>query len=181
MVEYYIFKSMIVLQIYGFFVLKVLVDNMVYYLLLKMKYLKLVFLMICEIIFLGVWEINFSGCVLQVLNNLLFCLKCRFFLNYFILENNFIDCYREDDIIILCNIIEYICLFFFSIIQVVVEKYGYIYGLNFIKCVLLNVKDFNDKKNFYDVFNNIFGLLILVIVKIMVKMGFYDVLFDILE
>lgn len=181
MAEHHIFKSMTVSQIHGFFVLKVLVDNMVHHLPLKTKHLKSVFLMTCETIPSGVWETNFSGCVLQVLNNLLSCLKRRFLPNYFIPENNLIDCHREDDIITLCNIIEYIRLFPSSTIQVVAEKYGYTYGPNLIKRVLSNVKDFNDKKNFHDVFNNIFGPLTLATAKIMAKMGFYDVSLDILE
>lgn len=181
MAEHQIFKSMTVPQIHGFFVLKVLIENMVHHLPLKTKHLKAVFLMACETIPSGVWETNFSGCVLYVLNNLLSCLKRRFLPNYFIPENNLIDCHREDDITTLCNIIEYIRLFPASTIQVVAEMYGYTYGSNLIKRVLLNVKEFNDRKNFYDVFYNIFGPLTLATAKIMAKMGFYDVSLDILE
>lgn len=47
-VEYVIFENFMVVQIYGFYILKVLIENNVYYLFFKIKYLKLVFLMVCE-------------------------------------------------------------------------------------------------------------------------------------
>lgn len=100
--------------------------------------------MICEIIFLGVWEINFSGCVLYVLSLLLLCLKVKFFFYYFILENNFFDCCKEDDIGIMFIIVEYICFFFISVIELIVEKYGFMYGVNLIKSVLLKENYFVD-------------------------------------
>lgn len=93
-----------------------MLDNIVYYLFFKIKYLKFVFFMICEEILFIVWVKNFSGCVLYVLDFLVICLKERFFLYYFILENNFLDCFRDDDINILCIIIKYICIFFVSVI-----------------------------------------------------------------
>lgn len=72
--------------------------------------------MICEEVFFCCWEINFSGCFLYVLDLIILCLKLRFFLNYFMFENNFIDCFEEEDINVFCILIEYVCFFLFNVI-----------------------------------------------------------------
>lgn len=74
------------------------------------------FFLVCEELFCRVWDVNFSGCFLYVLGLLLLFLKVNFFFDYFILERNFIDFYRKDDIGILCCIVEYIWLFFVCVV-----------------------------------------------------------------
>lgn len=46
---------------------------------------------------------------------------------------------------------------------------------------MLIVKDLFEDMKFYNGINNLFWFLIIVIVKMMVKIGYYGVLFDILE
>lgn len=117
-----------------------------------MKYLKFVFFMVCEEILFRFWEMNFSGCIFDVLRLLLFCLKGRFFFNYFMLKSNFIDFFREDDLISLCFIFEFICEFFVNVIEMVGEKYGYKYVFNLIKCVLFDGKVYFIMKSMSEVF-----------------------------
>lgn len=112
--------------------------------------------MVCEEILFRFWEMNFSGCILDVLRLLLFCLKGRFFFNYFMLKSNFIDFFREDDLISLCFIFEYICEFFVNVIEMVGEKYGYKYVFNFIKCVLFDGKVYFIMKSMSEVFCDLF-------------------------
>lgn len=121
-----------------------------------MKYLKFVFFMVCEEILFRFWEMNFSGCILDVLRLLLFCLKGRFFFNYFMLKSNFIDFFREDDLISLCFIFEYMCEFFVNVIEMVGEKYGYKYVFNLIKCVLFDGKVYFIMKSMSEVFCDLF-------------------------
>lgn len=121
-----------------------------------MKYLKFVFFMVCEEILFRFWEMNFSGCILDVLRLLLFCLKGRFFFNYFMLKSNFIDFFREDDLISLCFIFEFMCEFFVNVIEMVGEKYGYKYVFNLIKCVLFDGKVYFIMKSMSEVFCDLF-------------------------
>lgn len=121
-----------------------------------MKYLKFVFFMVCEEILFRIWEMNFSGCILNVLGLLLFCFKGRFFFNYFMLKSNFIDFFREDDLISLCFIFEYMCEFFVNVIEMVGEKYGYKYVFNLIKCVLFDGKVYFIMKSMSEVFCDLF-------------------------
>lgn len=121
-----------------------------------MKYLKFVFFMVCEEILFRFWEMNFSGCIFDVLRLLLFCLKGRFFFNYFMLKSNFIDFFREDDLISLCFIFEFICEFFVNVIEMVGEKYGYKYVFNLIKCVLFDGKVYFIMKSMSEVFCDLF-------------------------
>lgn len=46
---------------------------------------------------------------------------------------------------------------------------------------MLIVKDLFEDMKFYNGINNLFWFLIIVIVKMMVKIGYYGVLFDIFE
>lgn len=108
--------------------------------------------MVCEEILFRIWEMNFSGCILDVLGLLLFCLKGRFFFNYFMLKSNFIDLFREDDLISLCFIFEFMCEFFVNVIEMVGEKYGYKYVFNLIKCVLFDGKVYFIMKSMSEVF-----------------------------
>lgn len=137
--------------------------------------------MVCEEILFRVWEMNFSVCVLNVLGLLLFCFKVRFFFNYFMLKFNFIDIIREEDFNFLCIICEYICEFFVDVIKMVGEKYGFKYVFNLIKSVLCDVKLYLKMKNMSVVFCDLFLFYLILIVKVMVKMGFYEIVFDILE
>lgn len=137
--------------------------------------------MVCEEILFRIWEMNFSVCVLNVLGLLLFCFKVRFFFNYFMLKSNFIDIIREEDFNFLCIICEYICEFFVDVIKMVGEKYGFKYVFNLIKSVLCDVKIYLKMKNMSVVFCDLFLFYLILIVKVMVKMGFYEILFDILE
>lgn len=137
--------------------------------------------MVCEEILFRIWEMNFSVCVLNVLGLLLFCFKVRFFFNYFMLKCNFIDIIREEDFNFLCIICEYICEFFVDVIKMVGEKYGFKYVFNLIKSVLCDVKLYLKMKNMSVVFCDLFLFYLILIVKVMVKMGFYEIVFDILE
>lgn len=178
--EHLLFKSLTVAQKHGFFVLKVLLDNMVHHVPFKTKHLKSVFLMACEKVPSGAWETNISGCVLYMLDSLLSCLKAKFLPNYFIPENNLIDCHRDEDINTLCVVVEYIRLFPASVIQIVAEKHGYTFGPNLIKNVLSKIHYFTDR-HMQRAFNEMFGPLTIATAKIMAKLGFYDISFDILE
>lgn len=137
--------------------------------------------MVCEEILFRIWEMNFSVCVLNVLGLLFFCFKVRFFFNYFMLKCNFIDIIREEDFNFLCIICEYICEFFVDVIKMVGEKYGFKYVFNLIKSVLCDVKLYLKMKNMSVVFCDLFLFYLILIVKVMVKMGFYEIVFDILE
>lgn len=181
MAEHLIFKSLTQSQLHCFFVVKLLVETMLQDFAFKTKYLKSVFLMACEEMPTCVWETHFSGCVLYVLDSLLSCLKSRFLPNYFIPENNLIDCQKEEDINTLCTIIEYIRLFPANTIQVAAEKYGYLFGSNLIKGVLSNAKEFSETKKIHETFYNLFGPLAIAAAKMFAKMGFYEVSLDILK
>lgn len=111
MAECIISKSLTNAQRHGFYVLKVMLDNIVHHLPFKTKHLKSVFLMTCEEIPPTAWAKNFSGCVLYVLDSLVTCLKERFLPHYFTPENNLLDCFRDDDVNTLCIIIKYIRIF----------------------------------------------------------------------
>lgn len=181
MAEHIISKSLTNAQRHGFFVLKIMLDNIVHHLPFKTKHLKSVFLMACEEIPPNAWVKNFGGCVLYVLDSLVTCLKERFLPNYFIPENNLLDCFREDDVNTLCIIIEYIRIFPASVIQIVGEKHGYKFAANLIKRVLSQTKEFIVNKNF-DVFLVELCLpLTVATAKIMARKGFYSVSFSILK
>lgn len=181
MTEHVIFENLTVSQVHGFYILKVLIENIVHHLPFKTKHLKSVFFMTCEEIPPDAWETNLSGCVLYVLDSLLTCFKSRFLPHYFIPENNLIDCHREDDIATICALIEYIRLFPANVIQIVVEKYGFTYGTNLIQQVLSNVKDFISAENVHNTFYNCFLPLAIATSKTIAKIGFYDVSLDILK
>lgn len=181
MAEHLIFKSLTEAQIHGFRIIKVLVENVVHHLPLKTKHIKSVFLMACEKMASSDWETNFSGCILYALDYLLSCLKSRFLPNYFIPENNLIDCHREDDISTMCTLIEFLRLFPTNAIQIVVEKYGYTYGSNLIKRVLSIAKDLSEDTKSHNGINNLFWPLTIATVKMMAKIGYYGVSLDILE
>lgn len=181
MAENLIFNSFTVAQRHGFFVLKVLLENMLNHFSFKTKHLKSVFFVACEEMPSSVWETNFCGCLLFVLGSLLSCLKARFLPNYFIPENNLIDCHSEYDVYTLCTIVEYIRLFPANVIQIVAEKYGYTYGSNLIKYVLSNVKYNIDKTTVFASFHDQVGPLTISTAKIWAKMGFYSTSLDLLE
>lgn len=178
--EHVIFENLTAAQIHGFYILKVLIENNVHHLPFKTKHLKSVFLMACEKIQSDNWETNFSGCVMHVLTSLLLCFKSRFLPDYFIPENNLIDCHREDDITTICALIEYIRLFPANVIQIVVERYGFTHGANLIQQVLSNVQDFTSAANGYETCYNDFLPLSIATAKTMAKIGFYDVSLNIL-
>lgn len=180
MAEHAIFKSLTVLQLHSFLVIKVLLENITHTPPFKTKYLKSVFLMTCEEVPFRCWETNFSGCLLYVLDSFISCLKSRFLPNYFMLENNLIGCLKEEDINVLCTTIEYVRLFPSNAIQIVAEKYGYAYGSNLIKQVLSNAKTFTEKKNI-EAFYDFCGPLTIATAKVLAKMGFYDSSLDILQ
>lgn len=181
MAEHFMFRSLTQAQLHCFFVVKLLVETMAQYFYFETKHLKSVFLMACEEMPNSVWETHFSGCVLYVLDCLLSCLRSRFLPNYFIPENNLIDCHKEEDISTLCTIIEYVRLFPANAIEVAAEKYGYLFGSNLIKRVLSNAKEFTKKKNVNEIFYNLFGPLTIAAAKMFAKMGFYDVSLEILK
>lgn len=175
------FRSLTQAQLHCFFVVKLLVETMAQDFYFETKHLKSVFLMACEEMPNCVWETHFSGCVLYVLDCLLSCLRSRFLPNYFIPENNLIDCHKEEDMNTLCTIIEYVRLFPANAIEVAAEKYGYLFGSNLIKRVLSNAKEFTKKKNINEIFYNLFGPLTIAAAKTFAKMGFYDVSLEILK
>lgn len=180
MAEHVIFENLTLSQIHGFYILKLLIENVVHHLPFKTKHLKSVFLMACEDIPSDAWETNLSGCMLYVLDSLLTCLKSRFLPNYFLPKNNLIECHREDDINTICTLIEYIRLFPANVIQIVVETYGFTHGTNLIQQVLSTVKDFICEESLHNAFNNCFLPLTIATAKTMAKIGFYDVSLDIL-
>lgn len=174
-------KSLTNAQRHGFYVLKIMLDNIVHHLPFKTKHLKSVFLMTCEEIPPTAWAKNFSGCVLYVLDSLVTCLKERFLPHYFIPENNLLDCFRDDDVNTLCIIIKYIRIFPASVIQIVGEKHGYKFAGNLIKRLLSHAKDFSANKNF-----NVFVMelclpLTVATAKFMARKGFYGESFSILK
>lgn len=118
---------------------------------------------------------------MYVLGSLLSFLKANFLPDYFIPERNLIDSHIKDDIGTLCCIVEYIRLFPACAVQIVAEKYGYTYGTNLIKRILLNREYFPDRAKFPVIFNESFGPLTIATAKIMAKMGFYGVSIQILE
>lgn len=180
MAEHTMFRSLTELQLHGFLVIKVLLENITPTPPYKTKYLKSVFLMTCEEVSFRCWETNFSGCLLYVLDSIISCLKSRFLPNYFMLENNLIDCLEEEDINVLCTSIEYVRLFPSNAIQIVAEKYGYTHGSNLIKQVISNAKTFTENKNI-EAFYDFCGPLTIATAKVFAKMGCYDSSLDILQ
>lgn len=181
MAEHLLFKSLTTSQRHGFFVLKLLLSNMMHDTPFKTKHLKSVFFMACEEMHVDVWETNFSGCVLYVLSSLLSCLKAKFLPHYFIPENNLLDCCREDDIGTMSTIVEYIRLFPTSVTEIVAEKYGFTYGANLIKSVLSKENYSADNQDFQAGLDELFGHLTIKTAKIIAKMGFYNISLDILQ
>lgn len=179
--EALIFDSLTDGQRHGFLVLNVLLENMTNYLPFQTKHLVAAFFMACEELSCRAWDIDFSGCLLYVLGSLLSFLKANFLPDYFIPEMNLIDSHREDDIGTLCSIVEYIRCFPACAVQIVAEKYGYTYGTNLIKRILLNREYFPDRTKFPVIFDELFGPVSVATAKIMAKMGFYGVSIQILE
>lgn len=181
MAEHLLFKSLTTSQRHGFFVLKLLLSNMVHHTPFKTKHLKSVFFMACEEMHVDVWETNFSGCVLYVLSSLLSCLKAKFLPHYFIPEKNLLDCCKEDDISTMSTIVEYVRLFPTSVIELIAEKYGFTYGANLIKSVLSKENYSADRQDFQAGLDELFGHLTIKTAKVIAKMGFYNISLDILQ
>lgn len=181
--ETLIFNSLTDGQMHGFLVLNVLLENMTNHLHVpfQTQHLVAVFFLACEELSCRAWDVNFSGCFLYVLGSLLSFLKANFLPDYFIPERNLIDSHRKDDIGTLCCIVEYIRLFPACAVQIVAEKYGYTYGTNLIKRILLNREYFPDRTKFPVIFDESFGPLTIATAKTMAKMGFYGASIQILE
>ncbi|XP_062577461.1 uncharacterized protein LOC134239300, partial [Saccostrea cucullata] len=98
--EFTMFTNLTKAQQYGYFVIKVLIENMTSHLnkTLKRKHLKAVFLNAAEEKPSSAWDTCFSSCILHVISKLLTCLKTGFLSHYFIPSNNLFDSFSEADI-----------------------------------------------------------------------------------
>lgn len=176
MAEFIIIENLTLAQKYGYFVVKVLVENVTFHLykVVKAKHLKAVFFNACENIPSSAWETYFSGCVLNVLSALLSCFKARFLPHYFIPTNNLIDCFSDDDINALCVCIESIRLFPAKIMQFVAEKHGLLYAANLVKFVLSDIRTFIQKKDLRATLENSLIPMAIRTGKFLSRMGLYD-------
>ncbi|XP_048741504.2 uncharacterized protein LOC125655301 isoform X1 [Ostrea edulis] len=181
--EYLLFSSLTESQQNGFFVFKVLIDNMLFHLHkpLKTKHLKAIFLNSCEEMPIDAWETNFSGCVLYTLGSLLFCLRARFLPHYFNPDNNLIDTFTEMDIDAIYVHIESIRLFPTTCAMFVAEKHGYGYGENLVRHVLSDLAYFTQARDLYMVYNNTFVPLSLATTKFLSRKGHYDAAFKLIK
>ena len=180
MAEYIIFQNLTYAQKHGFCVLKVLTENMINDVPYKLKHLKNVYLMALEDIPSSAWETSFSGCVLFVLDKLLECYKKKHIPNFFIPEQNHLDCFPEEDFSILITHLEFIRLFPTLSIQIIAEKYGFTYGPNMIRRVLSSME--SEKTNVYhEDFHDLFWPLTNAAARAIAKIGFYDVSLDMLR
>ncbi|XP_062609100.1 uncharacterized protein LOC134270864 [Saccostrea cucullata] len=175
MAKFIIIENLTETQQYGYFILKVLLENTTFHLShsLKLKHLTAVFLRSCEEMPPSAWDTSFSGCVLYVISKLISCLKARFLPHYFIPTKNLIDCLLEEDIDVLCISIESIRFFPAHIIQFVAEKHGYMYGANLVRKVLSDIPTFVQTMNLRATVENTLISTSLRTAKILSRMGLY--------
>ena len=181
MAEFLIFESFSTEQMHGFHVLKLLIQSFTHHIPFKESHMRNIFLISWEEIPSTSWETNFSGCVLYVLDAFLSCLKAKFLPNYFMQSSNLIDYFREDDINNLITNVEFIRQFPAYAIQIVAEKKGFTHAPNLIKSVLLDVDAFIASPISQKTFENLFLPLTIATVKILARMGFYQVSYRMLE
>jgi hypothetical protein len=183
MAEYLMFSSLTESQRNGFFVFKVLIDNILFHLRkpLKTKHLKAVFMNACEEMPTDSWETNFSGCVLYTFSLLLSCLKARFLPHYFIPDNNLIDTFTEKDIDAIHVNIESIRLFPTTCAVFVAEKHGYGYGENLVRCVHADLAHFTQAKDLYMVYKNTFVPLSIATAKFLSRKGHYEAAYKLIK
>lgn len=169
-------------QLYGFAVIKVLLENMTFHLnkRLKAKHLKAVFFKACEEMPSSLWESNLSGCFLLVLSKLLICLKSRFLPHYFIQEKNLFDHFSANDINTLCVYVESIRVFPVQITQFVVEKHGFAYGPNLVRSILKDTQFFAKTREIDPVVSNGIPLTYRT-ARFLSKLGYYQTTYELLE
>lgn len=97
---------------------KIFIENVIFYMLKKLKYsyLIVVYFKVLEDIFVELWEINVSGCLFFVISCLVVCLKVRYFFYYFMFLFNFIESFLLEEINEICVNIECICMFLLIVI-----------------------------------------------------------------
>jgi hypothetical protein len=181
--ECLMFSNLMEPQRNGFFVFKVLIDNMQFHLRkpLKTKHLKAVFLNTCEEMPTDAWEVNFGGCVLYTLSSLLSCLRARFLPHYFNPDNNLIDTFTEKDIDAIHVNIESIRLFPTTCVMFVDEKHGYWYGEKLVRCVPADLAQFTQTTDQYMVYKNTFVPLSLATAKFLSRKGHYNAAYKLIK
>ncbi|XP_061196357.1 uncharacterized protein LOC133204620 [Saccostrea echinata] len=183
MAKFIIMENLTETQQYGYFILKVLLENITFHLnqSLKVKHLRAVFLRSCEEMPSSAWDTCFSGCVLYVISKLISNLKTRFLPHYFIPTNNLIDCFSDNDINALCICIESLRLFPANIIQFVAEKHGHMYGANLVRIVLSDIPTFVQTMKLRATVENTFIPISIRTAKVLSRMGHYETVSQLLK
>lgn len=167
-------------QIYGFYVFKVLTENVTFHLSKKLKYSHLiaVYFRALEDIPVELWETNVSGCLLYVISSLVACLKARHLPHYFMPSFNLIASFLPEEINEICVNIECIRMFPLTIIQRTAETHGYNFAENLIWMVFKDCGDFKQSRDSITLFTEAFIPGTIGSMKVYTRLGLYNSAFD---
>ena len=167
-------------QQYGFWVFKILIENVSSNLKrkLKIKHLIAVYFRALEEIPNEMWETNFSGCILFALSSMVACLKTRCLPHYFITSNNLIDSFSVKELNDICVNVECIRMFPLFVLQFTAEKHGYTFAQKLIKIVFQDCRCFQHNKDLMTLFTDAFIPGTLGVMKVLTRLGFYEPAFQ---
>ena len=167
-------------QIHGFYIFKILIENVCSHLKrkLKIKHLTAVYFRALEELSDEMWKSNFSGCILFAVESLVACLKARYLPHYFIPSNNLIDSFSAKETNDIRVNVECIRMFPLLVLQFTAENHGYNFAQKLIEIVMKDCSSFQYNKDVMTLFTEALIPGIMGVMRVLTRRGFYKAAFQ---
>ena len=170
-------------QMYGFYVIKVLLEYCTAHLQrkLKPKHIRAVFLNCCEQIPTDAWDANLGGCILQLVSYTIECLQRKKLPHYFISKRNMLHGFNEDELRDICLQVEALRLFPLQTMVLIAENRGLSYASNLTVAILRDCARFALPAELWPLYQEIFIPNTIKTVKFLARRGLYETAFSLLS